>query len=244
LLGAESILCRALHEHETSKQYSPIQLGEILSRRSFTNSGEVNPLSIKKNNSQRVVWDEGLKIEDDKDWQPKSVLAIIDALDAIRWCYILIDMGSESAVNKWFDTLEARVRLRQHKTDQFRQYYEAQAWKLCLHLRGGHTFQEASDLALNDLELFHECMNKEVATNKGAGTKGTKRKKQDDDHQQDKPKGKGRWESRKNDYRPDSDKDKDKDKDGGDKGGKWGSSGSRWGGQQKWETQRWDSRRK
>ena len=103
------------------------------------------------------------------------------------------------------------------------------------------TFQEAGDLALNDLELFHECMNKEVTPSKGAGSKGNRRKKQDDDRQQDKPKGKGRWESRKNDYRQESDKEKDKD---GDKGGRWASASSRWGGQQKWEPQRWDSRRK
>ena len=36
LLGAESVLARLLHEHTSSKQYTPLKLGEILQARAYT----------------------------------------------------------------------------------------------------------------------------------------------------------------------------------------------------------------
>lgn len=53
LLGAECVLARMYFEHNTSKVYTPIGLGEIVQRRSFTAAGKVNPLAkaVKKSTS-------------------------------------------------------------------------------------------------------------------------------------------------------------------------------------------------
>ena len=45
LLGAESVIARVLHEHETSKSYTPVLLGEVISIRTFQANGEPNPLA-------------------------------------------------------------------------------------------------------------------------------------------------------------------------------------------------------
>ena len=51
LMGAESVLARLWHEHTRTKLYTPLGLGEILARRTFTASGELNPLVLGKNSS-------------------------------------------------------------------------------------------------------------------------------------------------------------------------------------------------
>ena len=48
LTGAEQILARVWHEHTKTKMYTPITLGEILAKRTFTATGEVNPLALPK----------------------------------------------------------------------------------------------------------------------------------------------------------------------------------------------------
>ena len=41
ILGVEVILARMWHEHQTSRMYSPVLLGDIIQRRSFTASGDI-----------------------------------------------------------------------------------------------------------------------------------------------------------------------------------------------------------
>lgn len=43
LLGSECVVARMWREHNVSKLYTPVGLGEIIQRRSFTASGDVNP---------------------------------------------------------------------------------------------------------------------------------------------------------------------------------------------------------
>ena len=45
LVGAEEVLARLCHEHTKSKLYTPLGLGEILSRRTFTPDKSMNPLA-------------------------------------------------------------------------------------------------------------------------------------------------------------------------------------------------------
>ena len=54
LAGAESVLARVWREHTKTKAYTPISLGEILQKRLFTASGDVNPLTLPR--LGRVPW--------------------------------------------------------------------------------------------------------------------------------------------------------------------------------------------
>ena len=53
VLGAESVVAQLWHERHVSHLYTPLQLGEVLQHRSFTASGDINPLmkTNKKNNA-------------------------------------------------------------------------------------------------------------------------------------------------------------------------------------------------
>ena len=73
----------------------------------------MNPLS-KRSQTQKVIIDvdkDQLCTQDpDETWEPRSLLAVLDALRTIRWSYIFVDYGPESEVHALFDELEQRAR--------------------------------------------------------------------------------------------------------------------------------------
>ena len=105
LLGAEVVLARMWHEHHVTKMYTPTSLGEILAKRSFTATGEVNMLAKNpKKSNVLTIEDEQLVQEDEKVWSPRSVLSIMDGIEAVVWAWILLEIGEEhhcQAFGKW-----------------------------------------------------------------------------------------------------------------------------------------------
>eukprot|EP00439_Symbiodinium_sp_Y106_P087416 s2_g51.t1 len=145
LLGAEASLAKMWHQLKVTRDFSPLPLGEIMSRRSFDATGMVNALSKRKLNKELIVdVDRDRLVAEDADdnWEPRSMLAVIDALEALRWAYILLEYGHEFDVNDLFDDFVHKARQRPQQLDNFRSY----SWKLCQELRAGHTFGEAVTL--------------------------------------------------------------------------------------------------
>ena len=88
LLGAESSLAKLWHQLKVTRDFAPLPLGEIMSRRSFDATGAVNALSKRKLSKELVVdvdRDRLVAEEAEDSWEPRSMLAVIDALDALRW---------------------------------------------------------------------------------------------------------------------------------------------------------------
>ena len=145
LLGAEVVLARMWHEHHVSKMYTPTLLGEILSKRSFTATGEVNMLAKNPRKSNVLtIEDEQLVQEDEKVWSPRSVLSIMDGIEAVVWAWILLEIGEEhhcQAFGKWCVN---KARSRSQKLEQFKQWWDAAGWKIAMRMRAGATFGEAS----------------------------------------------------------------------------------------------------
>ena len=57
LLGADKVLARMYHEHHTSKHYTAVTLGEIMSQRVFTSLGTVNANRKKDDLDKRLIVD-------------------------------------------------------------------------------------------------------------------------------------------------------------------------------------------
>ena len=53
LVGADKVLARVHHEHTAPKNFTPIQLGNILTTRSFTATGEIDKLALKDKDKTR-----------------------------------------------------------------------------------------------------------------------------------------------------------------------------------------------
>lgn len=168
LLGAECVLARMYFEHNTSKVYTPIGLGEIVQRRSFTAAGKVNPLAkaVKKSTSLSLDEDRQLVQADDPEWSPKSMLAIIDGINAVKWAMTLVQWGEERDVADYAAWMVQRVRSRPAKTEQFLTYWTSASWSLVMAMRNGRTFAEAASSVMADLDKFTEHMSKEPASTK------------------------------------------------------------------------------
>lgn len=166
LVSSEVTLARMNHEHQVTKMYSPIPLGEIVQRRSFTPSGDVNPLSAKSRTPKALtIEDDQLTyVDDPTTWTPRSLLAALDGLQSIKFAMIFVQWGSESSVERLFAWLVQRARSRPNKMENFNLYFIAISWQLCMDLRQGLTFEEASTNIMNDLDKFTEFMARDLPT--------------------------------------------------------------------------------
>ena len=176
LLGAESVLARIWYEHQTSKQYSPTGLGDILSRRSFTATGEVNQLAKNPKGSKVLtVEDDQLVQEEERSWSPRSVLAVMDGIMAVTWAFILLEIGEEHHLHTYAEWCIAKARSRPQKLEQFKQWWDAASWKIAMKMRAGSTFGEAAEQIMADVDLFNDHMSrdppKESPTKKDAHKK-------------------------------------------------------------------------
>ena len=236
ILGAEVILAKMWHEHRTSRMFSPVLLGDIIQRRSFTASGDVNPLSSKAKSSRTLtIEDDQLTYQDEATtWTPRSLLAAIDGLQATKFAMIFVQWGSETSIEKFFAWLVQRARSRPNKMENFNQYFTAISWQLCMNLRQGISFEEASNNIMSDLDKFTEFMARDLVQkippkppNPGGRQKGEKGEKGSGKNR----KGKDSWRS--NPYRRPWSQDYRQDQHREDQ---WRSSDKAWDSRQDWDS--------
>ena len=119
LLGAEDVLARMHWEHTRDKLYTPVAIGEILSKRTFSTLKVVNPLSARRSTGsaphQIKLVDGALSVEEDRPMVPKGIWSVVDGLTAIKWAWILIQLGTEKAVVAYVDWWIGKARLRSHQ---------------------------------------------------------------------------------------------------------------------------------
>ncbi len=167
VLGAEVTIARMHHEHTVTSLYSQVHLGELIQRRSFTAGGDINPLAkTKKGTTLELGEDNTLVATDDVSWSPRSLLAIMDGLDSIRWAMVLVKWGEEKPIHELFDWLHQRARSRPNKTEQFAHYWQSVSWTIAMMLRSGHTFKEITSNITKDLDKFNDYMARESTPTK------------------------------------------------------------------------------
>ena len=89
LLGADEVLARMVHEHQSSKIFTPVRLGEIIAVRNFTTTGQVNPRSKNEDKPERVLLEAGGFVRQPRSIpEPQKSLTVLDALDSVRWAMI------------------------------------------------------------------------------------------------------------------------------------------------------------
>ncbi len=154
LIGAESILARMHHELTISGQYTPILLGEILQKRSFNAAGEVNPLqkSPKKTTTLAVDEDNQIITAEDPVWSPRSMLAILDGINSIRWAFILVRWGEERHVHTYCDWMLSKGSGLVGNWQ----------WRCGMGLQ----FHEASETVMQDGNKINEMMLKDILPDK------------------------------------------------------------------------------
>ena len=168
LIGAEAILARMHHELTVSGQFTPVMLGEILQKRSFNAAGEVNPLQKSPKKSSMLTFDEDnqLVTTEEPIWSPRSLLAIIDGVNSIRWAMILVRWGEERHVHSYADWMIAKARSQPQRGEQFVAYWQWAGWRMAMAMRNGSTFQESAEAIIGDVNKYNEIMAKEIIPDK------------------------------------------------------------------------------
>ena len=163
-MGAESVLARLWHEHTRTKLYTPLGLGEILARRTFTASGELNPLVLGKNSSTassnqalRLLGQEFVPA-DDPQWVPRSLMALLDGIEASKWAWILVGIGEEEHIIAYTEWFVGRLRSRPTLIDAHRDYWLMCGWRMAMDMRVGATFAEAAETIILDHAAYQEAM--------------------------------------------------------------------------------------
>ena len=158
LVGAEAVLARLLFESQVSRLFTPIRIGEVLQLRSFTSTGQVNPLAAKTAD-KHLGLDGGKLTELRPDiWDPRSLWSVVDGLEAIKWCFIFADYGDETTADRWTQHFIRLARTRQHHLPAVKACWDAASWRVALDMRKGESFAVATATVLADAGWFQDCL--------------------------------------------------------------------------------------
>ena len=192
LLGAEKIIARMWHEHNKSKCYTAVTLGELLQHRHFTATGNINSRINDKKHETILTIDSESKtlVEKNKaDWDPHTLLMVMDGLEAIKWAWILIHIGEETDIQNYIQRFEQLVRRHADRIPQVKEAWNTFSWQLAMQMRSGVTFKEASADILQDTIQLTDILSQPA----------TKRPRND---RSPKGKGKGKYKSDRQPFRP------------------------------------------
>ena len=153
LLGAEKIIARMWHEHVKSKCYTGVKLGELLQHRHFTATGSVNNRVTDKTNETVLTIDADTKtlVEKNKqEWDPHTLLMILDGLEAIKWAWTLIRLGDEVNTNNFIQRFETLTRRHNDRLQQIKAASNTFSWQIAMQMRGGVNLKQASQDVIQD----------------------------------------------------------------------------------------------
>ena len=161
IAGADEVLARMMWEHETTKVYSELGLGEILATRMYNSCGQVNKFRHKHKGKDvlglKYVGGDEVEVvkKDERGWNPRSGDLIRDALEANKWAYIFAGYAEETIADKWIDQFKQNLRAR-CEPDRCRDLYEATTIKLTVEMLSGYSFQEATEWIITDRAWWTE----------------------------------------------------------------------------------------
>ena len=145
VLGADKILVRMWHEHHKSKNYTAVTLGEIITNRTFTALGTVNS-TVKKDKLDKTLTidtsNNTLIQQEQIDWDPQTSMMILDALDAIQWAWILIQLGTENEVTSYIERFKTLTRRNAHRLPNIKALWDTFAWEIAVHMRTSTPWQD------------------------------------------------------------------------------------------------------
>ena len=162
LVGAEETLARMVFEFESSRLFTPVKLGEVISSRNFTPSRQVNPFAKTEDRFAEALSldSSGVLVRKDRRIpEPQKALTVIDALEAVRWAMIFARWGEEFVIGQFVDFFINLVRDNQNKIPQIREYYRKTSWDLAMHLRAEGSFQEGVTKIITSTER-HDALAK------------------------------------------------------------------------------------
>ena len=147
LVGAEVVLARMVHEHKETQMYTPPTLMEIISRRSFTSTGEPNPWQMKASDPDRTLFpsDEGTLIErKKKEPEALSLGVLLDGITTAKWAFIFAHWGGEPECEAWCEWWIKLSKDNPNKNWHIRSFWVSAHYRVTSAMRQGQSFQAAT----------------------------------------------------------------------------------------------------
>ena len=160
LLGAEKTLARMVHEHEESKMYTLVSLGEILQTRHFNALGDVNQQATRE--SQKTLTLEGGEITEKKtpSWQPSSMWQVIDGLEATKWAIVFAQWGTEEEVTALFEWYIKLARQLNNAIWIFNEWWKHSFWRIAMLMRHGSSLAKAAHDVMADHADYQDFLHR------------------------------------------------------------------------------------
>ena len=152
LIGAEKILARMMHEHLSSKQYTILQLGEILQNRHVNRVGTINILAIKDKDKSLHIENGYLTEKQSAVWSPQSTWSFIDGLEAAKWAFVFCEMATEIEIDVLTEYFLLKVRNMPDNLDTCRDMWNSGMWKISMRMRTGAQMSVAIGELTTDLQ--------------------------------------------------------------------------------------------
>ena len=147
LVGAERALARIHHEHTSSHMYTPV-------RKQFS-------------------VEEGLFTEtDSRPWDPQGAIQVMDAIDAIRWAWILFELGDEDTINTYVDWFNRLIRTKRERLPQIKAMWLSAGWRLAIELRQGASFKDAAKNIKDDADWISNQLSQHIGPDRDGKGKG------------------------------------------------------------------------
>ena len=90
------------------------------------------------------------------EFVPQSVLAVLDALEAIKWCYGWAGFELDEGIEQWVAIFRRYARKQADQMALVSSLYDAASWQLAMDMRSGIQFAEAARVIKKDSEWFRE----------------------------------------------------------------------------------------
>ena len=179
ILGAEQVVVRMWHEHTVSKNYQAVGLGEIITKRTFTATGSVNSTAKRDKSDKTLVLnpdDHTLVQQEQKDWDPQSMMMILDSLDAIRWAWILIQISNQESIDTYIERFIQLTRKNPQRLANVKEAWDTFSWTIAMQMRNNMTFKQATEEILQDpvtiADILSQPPRKKPKSGKGKDKKG------------------------------------------------------------------------
>ena len=108
-------------------------------------------------------------MEDEPSWSPKGLLSILDAIEAIQVCWILIRLAHELDIIKYTKWWSQLFRSKTNKIEALKIYWIEASWRLALALRQGNDFATVSSDIMEDTAALQTALTKDLPKAKGSG---------------------------------------------------------------------------
>ena len=180
LLGADKVLARMHHEHTVSKHYTACDAGRDHVSTSLRRVGHrrtVNSARKKDDLDKRLIVDNKRQLvsKEPSDWDVRGLNMIQDGIDAVRWAWILIKIGTEKAVNKYCDWWVTLVHRNSNKLPQIKTLWESFSWDIAMRMRQTETFNTITEELMADLSTVNDALMQSPKKKPRTGREDNKR---------------------------------------------------------------------